>query len=93
MTTTPIDKLLEECEELSFNKDSEGVLEISDKILKIDATNFKAMSYKAMALYHLEEYAESLKCINRILELNLNDKYYSYFKIINIPWNIIFTTI
>ena len=81
MTTTPIDKLLEECEELSFNKDSEGVLEISDKILKIDATNFKAMSYRAMALYYLGEYAESLKCINRILELNFNDKYYSYFKI------------
>ena len=81
MKTTPIDKLLEECEMLSAEGDWNGVITKTDLILNDDFENIEALSYKAMALYSLEDYEGALEIIDRILERNRGDKYYRYFKI------------
>ena len=81
MKTTPIEKLLEECEMLSAEGDWNSIITKTDLILNDDFENIEALSYKAMALYSLEDYEGALEIIDRILERNRGDKYYRYFKI------------
>ena len=81
MKTTPIEKLLEDCEMLSAEGDWNGVITKTDLILNEDFENIEALSYKAMALYSLEDYEGALEIIDRILERNRGDRNYRYFKI------------
>ena len=81
MKTTPIEKLLKECEMLSAEGDWEGVISKSELILDEDFENIDALSYKAMSLYSLEDYEGALEIIDRILERNRGDRYHRYFKI------------
>ena len=81
MKTTPIEKLLEECEMLSVEGDWESVLKKSFLILKEDSENIDALSYHAMSFYRLGKYGRALAVIGIILELDPDNKYYQYFKI------------
>ena len=81
MKTTPIDKLLEECELLEVDNDHEGILEYTELILKGEPQNSRALSYRAMSLYELESYDEALECTDRILEIAPDSRYFKNFKI------------
>lgn len=81
MKTTPIDKLLEECEMLDADGDHEGILEYTELILKVEPQNYHALSYRAMSLYDLERYEEALECTDRILETSPDYKHFQCLKI------------
>lgn len=76
-----VEKLLGECEMMSCDKDCEGIIKKTGEILKSDPANRDALSYRAMALYHLERYDESLGCIDEILETDSGNHYYQYIKV------------
>ena len=76
-----VEELLGKCEMLSVDNDYGGILKLSRKALKLDPENVGALSYNAMALYHLGKYGRALESLNRILEIDGEDSYFQYFKV------------
>ena len=76
-----VEELLGKCEMLSVDNDYDGILKLSQKALKLDPKNVGALSYNAMALYHLKKYGRALESLNRILEIDGEDSYFQYFKV------------
>jgi hypothetical protein len=66
---------------LSAEGDWEGIINATDEFLSKDSTDYGALSYRALALCHLEKYESCLECLNQILKADEGGKYHQYFKI------------
>lgn len=69
------EKQLDRIEYFYRSKNYEKLIGACDEFLKDDGENPIALNYKAIALYYLERYDESLEILNRNLELHPTNPY------------------
>jgi tetratricopeptide (TPR) repeat protein len=69
------EKLLDEIEYIYNIGDFERLIGKCDELLKIDEDNPAALNYRAIALYYLERYDESLKLLDYNLKLHPTNPY------------------
>ncbi|RAP50323.1 MAG: hypothetical protein BZ138_06735 [Methanosphaera sp. rholeuAM270] len=72
-----IENYLDDCESAYKKYDYKKVLEISNKILKLDKSNEKGLEYKILSLYNLKKYKEALKYLDEAIKIN-PDNYLFY---------------
>jgi len=69
-TQTEVDELLKNAYEIALMQNYEEAIIIYDKILEIDPTNTKGLSYKAASLAAIGELSDALVLVNKALEID-----------------------